>query len=127
MSPEARVIELSTEVDVGFFYDLENSEYATFIVPHRGSVEVGSRISVGCMFEVNWLVYAKQKVGFLFTTPFQVENGGSYLIAYMNNAKGRAKTVEVLTKTKDLVIYNFPNRGTIVATPRVGFDLKTML
>jgi hypothetical protein len=78
------------------------------------------------MFELNWLTLDERRIGLLFRSAFQVTNGGGYLVAFMNQARGRATQVDVLLKTDDLVIYNFPNRGTMAVLTQIGPEVQTV-
>jgi hypothetical protein len=78
------------------------------------------------MFDIYWLMVEDRRVGLLFGSSFQVKNGGGYLVAYMNQARGRATQVDVLLKTEDLVIYNYPNRGTMAVLTQIGPEVQTI-
>lgn len=94
----------------------------------QGSVlTVGDRIPLACMFDAHWLTLNKEKIGYLFTSNFQVVNRGGYIMTYMNNRAGKASAVEVLVKTDTLVIYHYPNHGTLVVSPHIGQDVQTIL
>jgi hypothetical protein len=94
----------------------------------QGSVlTVGERIPLACMFSAYWLTLDRQKIGYLFTSQFQVTNKGGYIMAYMNAGAGKASAVEVLVKTDNLVVYHFPNHGTLVVSPHMGEDMTNIL
>jgi hypothetical protein len=94
----------------------------------QGTVlKIGERIPVACMFEVRWLILDGKKLGYLFNSQFQVTNKGGYIMTYMNSGAGKASAVEVLVKTDTLVIYSFPNHGTLVISPHIGQDIVSIL
>lgn len=94
----------------------------------QGSVlTVGERIPLACMFNAYWLTLDKEKIGYLFTSNFRVTNKGGYIMTYMNSGAGKASAVEVLVKTDTIVVYHFPNHGTLIVSPHVGQDVQTIL
>jgi hypothetical protein len=86
-------------------------------------VEVGDRIPINCMFEMHRLLCNGERIGIVMTTQFHVKNEGGFIVAYLQNGAGKADKVEVLLKTDDLVIYHFPNRGTLMVDPHVGDEV----
>src|SRR5271168_5122324 len=94
----------------------------------RGSVlTIGDRIPLACMFEAHWLTLDGEKIGYLFTSHFQVTNKGGYIMTYMNSGAGKASSVEVLVKTDTLVVYSYPNHGCVIVSPHVGDDVRNVL
>jgi hypothetical protein len=114
------------ESRVGEFYGLAGH----FLLPTRfieagTELEVGSRLPINCMFDVHFAMLGEERVGFLFTTRFSVKNGGSYLMTYLKG-KPPAQEAEVLLKSDDLVLYHFPNNGSLAVSPIVNQEINTI-
>lgn len=88
-------------------------------------VDVDSKLPVSCMFDVSLAHSNKIRVGFFFKTAFEATNHGGYLITHMQNRRC-ALGCEVLIKNEDLVLYNYPNRGTLAISPKVNKDIETI-
>jgi len=112
-------MRLAIDADPGIFYSIGNG-YALF--PNymkAGEIEIGPRILLNCMFQGYQLFRKEVRVGYYFETQFKSSNHGGYIVTYLNN-KGPATSVEILLKTKELVICNYPNRGTLIISPTVN-------
>lgn len=98
----------------------------TQIIPAGSDMHVGPALPVTCMFDINFMLVDGQRVGFLLKTRFEVENGGSYLMTYLRN-KGQATTSETLVKDEHLVVFHYPNKGTLAISPLVNQEIETIL
>jgi len=107
------------EVDKGFIYPLVDIEANT-------KLTLGRQVPLNGMFELFELARDNERIGYMFKTSFTVENGGGFLITYLKN-KGLADSHEVLLKLDTLVIYNFPNRGTLAISPKCGPEVQNVL
>lgn len=126
-SPVEREVVAHLDVEPGLFYEIDNA-YVMYLEEFKAPFKatVGDKIPVTCMFDLHWLMRDDVKVGFWFESQFQVMNGGGYLCTFLHAKKAKADTVEVLVKTDALVLYNFPNRGTLVISPKVSPELLTI-
>jgi hypothetical protein len=91
----------------------------------RTAVTVGQKLSVESMFSIYLASSNGERVGFFFTTRFEIVNGGGYLLTHLQNKKP-ATEVNVIVKTDDLVVYDYPNRGTLAISPLVSSDIITI-
>ena len=111
--------DLFYEVDTGVIYPLLEIKAGT-------RLEMGRSIPVTGMLEL-WELSAGGKLSaYFFRSPFAMEAHGGYLISYLKN-KGVADSHEVVLKLDHLIIYNFPNRGTLAVSPRVKDSLAKIL
>ena len=115
------------EARPGVFTEIADAHLlATQRIPEGTEIETGPALPVSCMFDVSFALVAGQRVGFLFRSRFEVENGGSYLMTYMRN-KGVATVSETLIKDEHLVIFNYPNKGTLAISPMVNPEIEIIL
>lgn len=116
------------DMDAFLFYRTWDA-YALLYEPVRygDPLTVGDRVPLACMFDANWLMRGDIRIGVVFMSQFHVKNGGGYILAYLQQGIGRAVTVEVLLKTENLVIYHYPNRGTLVICPHVGDEVLNIM
>ena len=98
----------------------------TQVIPAGTDMQVGAALPVSCMFDINFMLVNGQRVGFLFKTRFEVDNGGSYLMTYLRN-KGAATEHETLIKDENLVVFHYPNKGTLAICPLVNSESETIL
>lgn len=89
-------------------------------------LHVGQPLHVSCMFDINFMMMNNQRIGFLFKTRFEVDNGGAYLMTYLRN-KGQATESETLIKDENLVVFHYPNKGTLAISPLVNSEIETIL
>jgi hypothetical protein len=126
--PDVEDFIVKLDSDPHFFYTTEAGCTLYLQKVKQGTVlQVGPRIPILCLFKAHWLLLDGQKVGYVFDSEFQVSNKGGYIMAYLEKGVGKAATVEVLVKTDTLVIYSFPNRGTLIVSPHIGEDMKSVL
>jgi len=78
-----------------------------------------SSLPISCMFNISLVMIDDVKSGFHFTSRFTTDNHGSFLVTYLQN-KPLAENAEVLLKSPELVVYHFPNRGTLAISPSVS-------
>jgi len=124
-----RVVQILIDVAPGLFYAADGA-HVMFLREFTGMFDchIGERIPISCMFDVYWLVDAdKEKIGFWFTTQFKVINGGGYLCTFLESKKGKADVAETLVKTDDLVVFHYPNRGTLLISPRISPEITTII
>lgn len=84
-----------------------------------------NKLAVGGMFAIYVCFIDSVRVGFYFTTPFTCENRGGYLVTYMAQRK-QASEVETMIRTDELVVYDYPNCGTLAISPSMSDDLVTI-
>jgi len=117
-------IKMLLDVEPGLFYEVGDAHLTFFREEKATTFWLGPKIPLACMFEAHWIVLDGERVGLHFVTQFQVTNGGGYLLGYLN--KGKASKVEVLLKSKNIVIYSFPNRGALIIACKIGPDVLTI-
>ncbi len=118
------VLDLS--VSPGTFYELSSG----FFLPVRDlaaktPIVLGIRLPVTCMFDIYVVMIDKERVGFYFTSRFDTTNGGGYLLTALKG-KDEATEVEVLVRTSDLLVYHYPNKGTLAVSPKVSNEIETI-
>jgi hypothetical protein len=122
-----RQVVTTIPMDPHLFYELDGGHaLLRTALPARAQITVGELIPLSCMFDAYWLLVRGERVGYLFTTSFQVKNSGGFICAFMEAKRGAADRVEVLLKTDDCVIYNFPNKGTLVISPAIAEEVTTI-
>ena len=94
-------------------------------VPACSELQPGKEIPNGSMFSIRELLRGSEHVGYLFSSPFYTQNRGGILITSL--ADRIANGHEVCVKLDHLVIYNYPNTGSIAASPKVGPTVARML
>jgi hypothetical protein len=110
----------------GAFHELSGSWFLpTEEIQASTEITIGPKLPVTCMFEINFALVNGERVGFIFTSRFEVENGGTYLMTYLRN-KGQATEHETLVKDETLVVYHYPNKGTLAISPVVNQKIATI-
>lgn len=123
---EGTTVDLFIETTPGIFHEMEDQSFVLFFKPFKGQATVGQPLTLAGMFQAWWLLQDGKKVGMMFRTHFQVLNEGGFIVAFMNKARGRAVATDVVSKTEELVIYNYPNRGTLITTPKTSAAVATI-
>lgn len=124
--PVSAVINMRLDADPGYFYEVEGGFAIFKHTLKAGPILKGPQIPLNCMFEAYWLLRGSEKVGYYFTSQFQTANHGGYLVTWMNNGAGKATSVEIMLKTDELVVFNYPNRGTLAITPAVNEEISNI-
>ena len=118
--------ELLLDAENGIFYHVDQG-FAFFLKPVKsGFFQLGDQIPMNSMIDCFWLLKDGTKVGYFFQSQFQFKNMGGYLVSYMNHAQGKATTAELIARTEDLVVYNFPNKGTLVISNKINEELENI-
>lgn len=119
---------LFDSTEPGLFYEVDKA-HVMFLSQHTGMFDcfIGDRIPIACMFDAYWLMKDSERIGFWFTTQFKIINGGGYLCAFLESKKGKADVAETLVKTDHVVVYHFPNRGTLIVSPLVSPEFAVVL
>lgn len=120
------ILQLGLDADPGLFYKLGSGHAIFKEKTAAGELTKGAQIPLSCMFQAYWLLRGKDRVGYYFVSQFQVDNRGGYLVTYLNNGAGKADSVEVMLKTEHLVVFHYPNRGTLIISPSVSEDVQTI-
>lgn len=114
----------------GIFYRLSSSHYflPSCDVPANADLVKGDQLPLSGMCTI-WFALNKngEKVGFIITSSFPMLDKGGVLIACLNKGRGRASSVEVHLKTKEILVYHFPNRGTMIVNPQIGDSMRVIL
>ena len=77
------------------------------------------------MFDIHWATLNGARVGFVLSSRFEVSNGGAYLMTFMRN-KGQATECETLIKDENLVVFHYPNKGTLAVSPLVNSEIDVI-
>lgn len=120
------MLRLIIDAESGVFCTLDKG----FLLPVKDlksgtEITEMTRLPVGGMFTINLCFIDGERVGFYFTTAFVVDNAGGYLVTYMARKK-EATEIEVMIRTDELVVYNYPNCGTLAISPLVNEDVLTI-
>lgn len=120
------MLSLLIDAEAGIFCALDKG-YLLPAVDLKAGTEITefTRLPVGGMFQIQLCFINGVRVGFYFTTPFLVDNAGGYLVTHMAK-KREATETEVMIKTDELVVYHFPNCGTLAVSPLVNEDVATI-
>lgn len=119
-------MEALADLTAGIFHEISGQYLLpTQDIPVGSKVEVGARLPIGCMFTICFALVGGQRVGFLFASQFEVENTGAYLMTYLRN-KGPATEHETLIKDESLVVYHYPNKGTLAISPKVNSEIQSI-
>lgn len=123
-----RRVQILIDVAPGLFYESDGA-HVMFLREFTGMFDcfIGDRIPISCMFDVYWLMKDGERIGFWFTTQFKIINGGGYLCSFLESKKAKAEVAETLVKTNDLVIFHFPNRGTLIISPAVSPEVLNVI
>lgn len=117
---------LPANVPRGVFYTLkEGWVLLNRDVPRGSELIVSKDLPIRCMFKVQELTFEATRVGFLFTSGFEVINRGGFLFTHLKN-KPPATEYDTLIKDEFLVLYDYPNRGTLAISPLVSDDIQTI-
>jgi hypothetical protein len=120
-------MKLDLAVIPGTFYEVGNGYLLpTESLPVGAEVQAEKKLPISSMFDI----YIAQtldgvRVGFYFVTRFSVRNGGGYLMTYLNN-KSEATEVDTVIRNEDLVVFNYPNRGTLAISPKVNQEIENI-
>lgn len=117
--------------DTGIFYRVNSTHYflPTVDVEEDVTVTKGDKLPLSCMFDI-WFGMKEEtneKIGYFISSSFSVQEKGGIIIASLNKGLGKAKEVEVLLKTPQLIVYHFPNRGTMAISPKIGESVSVVL
>jgi len=119
--------KLYIDAPVGVFYD--DGEDGFFLpilgIKRLTPIKIVKELTLRCMFSVFMCEAEGQRCGFYFASQFKVSNEGGYLITYMNRRK-EATEVETLIKTPELILYHYPNKGTLAISPKVNDEINTV-
>lgn len=119
-------MKLLTDCLPGTFYEVQGQWLLpTTCIEVGSTLEVGPRLPVTCMLDIHWAMLHGSRVGFVLSSRFEVVNGGSYLMTFLRN-KGPATDVETLIKDENLVVFNYPNKGTLAISPLVNPEIDTI-
>lgn len=119
-------MKVLTDCTPGTFYEV----FGQWLLPTT-NIEAGSVLTLGqslpitCMFDINWAMLNGSRVGFVLSSKFEVVNGGAYLMTFLKN-KGPATEVETLIKDENLVVFHYPNKGTLAISPLVNPEIDVI-
>jgi len=111
------------ECKPGEFYELQGLYFLPLIeLPSGIEITRGPQLPLSCMFEISFAMCGSERCGYFFSSRFEVRNGGSYLLTHLKN-KGPATQSETLIKDETLVVFNYPNRGSLAISPLVNQEI----
>lgn len=121
-------IQPRIDYEAEIFYEMAvGVVYPITLIPAKTKLTLGRNIPLQGMFELFELLGPNDVlVAYLFKSPFAMEARGGYLVTFLKG-RGQADSHEVVLKLEHLIIYNFPNRGTLAASPRVKDEISQIL
>ena len=120
-----RTITSLIDLAPGYFAKV-GSFYLLPTVPLKNKTVVQmSTLPGSCMFQMYQGLVDGALVGYVFSSAFQVINGGGYLLTKMGNLKPTDHTV--LLRTPDLVIYSYSNVGALAVSLKVSSSVAQIL
>src|SRR5690554_6457787 len=101
----------SIRLDPHHFYDFDPLHVIVFspVKAHRNLELID--MNVHSMFKIYRMERKGKFVGLAFQSAMQVINNGCYLVTFMQKTRMKAEECSVLIRTKDIIVYNFPNVG----------------
>ena len=125
-SDELRTFKVMLDISPGIFYEIHGSYFLSKIrIPAFTFLTIGDSLPASSMFGIQWVLLNNESIGWLLSSGYLVINGGGYLLTYLNNKAGKAVSGDVI-KDNDLVVYNFPNRGSLAISPLIGPDISSI-
>lgn len=88
-------------------------------------IEIGAELPLKCMFQIRSLIINNLRVGLIFNSGFETINAGGYLLTHMQH-KRAATEYDILLKDEFIVLYDYPNRGTLAISPPVNDEVLTV-
>lgn len=79
------------------------------------------------MFQMCELMNDDIRVGFLFSSAFNTENHGSYIITYLDSRRGMAETSALLMRASNFVLFDFPECGSLAVSTRASPRVQSIL
>jgi hypothetical protein len=119
-------MRIPADISRGIFYSL-NEGYVLLNRDMKQGMKlvVGAELSIKCMFQIRNLLFEDVRVGFIFTSGFEITNRGGYLLTFLKG-KSPAEEYDVLLKDDFIVLYDYPNRGTLAISPLVSDEVLTI-
>lgn len=113
-------------ISLGLFYDLSEGIFlATTPIPEFSELVVAELIpAADCMFTINWVELNGIKCGYLFNSKFEIINNGGFITTFLQSGKGKASEVDVLARSDYLILYHFPNRGSMAISPIINKTIE---
>jgi hypothetical protein len=116
---------------------LEKGEFSTVGTGHvlaiapvvPGTLVLGQKFQIVCMFEVWEVKQNDVLVGFYFQSAFKVENKSGYLLTCMESKRGQARThTQVLRDDKNgLIVWDFGGCGALAVSTKVSALVNDIL
>jgi hypothetical protein len=115
-------------INVGLFYDLSDGIFLPIVeISEFSELHIAEIIpAADCMFTINWVELDGVKCGYLFNSKFEIINNGGFITTFLQSGKGKASNVEVLAKSEHLILYHFPNRGSMAVSPIVNSTIANV-
>lgn len=119
-------MKFQVDLTHGYFYSTDFGHlYFTHTIKAGEVLELGEPVPLKGLFTMHHVKRGLDKVGYVFGSAFRVLNHGSLIVAY--TSRGLAEEYETLVRLPHLVIFNYPNRGTLVVNPAVSPELRDIM
>lgn len=111
----------------GLFHRLGQGHAIVSEPQEPGEYEIGQKFNLICMFEMWELKRGTQKVGHFLLSGMKVESRGGYILTYMESKKGLAGEHNLLIRSPDFLLFDFPNCGALAVSMEVSPKMKKIL
>lgn len=120
-------LKIRINIEPHHFYDFHPYYLYAFqqITPRK--IVTLTPMDISCMFQIYKVERKDEFLGLAFRSGNQVINGGAYLVSFMQRTRAKASQSITLMRTPDIVIYNYPNVGTMAVSPRLSPHIETLL
>jgi hypothetical protein len=111
----------------GLFYRLEQGHTIVLAKQEPGEYQLGSKFNIVCMFDMYDLLRDDQKVGYFFLSGMKVQSKGSHIITYMETKRGQADSFNLVIRSDEFLLFDFPNRGAMAISTKVNQHVQRIL
>jgi len=113
--------------ETGLFHRLGQGHAIVSTPQEPGTYELGAKFNLICMFEMWELKRDGKPVGHFFLSGMKVESKGGYIVTFMESKRGRAETWNLLIRSPEFLLFDFPNCGAMAISMEVSEHMQKIL
>ena len=120
-------MKLKVPLQAGTFFSFQQGHILLCRDMRPCELELGAQYSISEMLSVWDVNHQGEHVGFFFFSPFKIECGGGYLVAFREATRGQATSSKLMLRHDSVMVYDLPGCGAMALSTKLSPEMESVI